>query len=327
MESTAQTSADADENMRLAVERFRTKMEASNRQFLQDRIDEIEAKNLSTEEEKLEKMDVYWSSLGIKSNDPWMATAPPEIVRQAREEENVTRLADYSSLYHHQMDGVRPPKLRTDEWRQMYLDTVQKVCNGVAFRDEADNDFEVLPCHELAIFLKYASEIVDPDFRYAGMAHFQPPGALSKETSDISKDREDLTADLRRYYLWDESFVEAYKHDDLEVRVGFKTGNGVKYKLGRHDIWYSMYLYCRRDEEDSDQSHKYWAWRVVVSHATICDNPMTVYGQKPRFDSIVEFLDWYSSWLEHLDMDKIREDVHLNCSDEWDPAPLDWADT
>ncbi|KAJ5909686.1 hypothetical protein N7504_004329 [Penicillium tannophilum] len=38
MESTAEPSANADEKMRLAVERFRTKMEASNRQFLQDRI-------------------------------------------------------------------------------------------------------------------------------------------------------------------------------------------------------------------------------------------------------------------------------------------------
>lgn len=45
----------------------------------------------------------------------------------------------------------------------------------------------------------------------------------------------------------------------------------------------------------TDHSHKDWAWRVVVSDAEGVDNPMTVYGQKPRFDSIVEFLDWYSS--------------------------------
>ncbi|KAJ5181588.1 hypothetical protein N7449_011735 [Penicillium cf. viridicatum] len=66
MESTAQASADADENMRLAVERFRIKMEASNRQFLQDRIHEIEDMNLSTEEAKLDKMSVYWLNLTVR---------------------------------------------------------------------------------------------------------------------------------------------------------------------------------------------------------------------------------------------------------------------
>jgi hypothetical protein len=36
---------DPDETMRLASEKFRTKMELSNRKFLQDRIEEIEAGN------------------------------------------------------------------------------------------------------------------------------------------------------------------------------------------------------------------------------------------------------------------------------------------
>lgn len=111
MESTAQASADADENMRLAVEQFRIKMEASNRQFLQDQIDEIEAMNLSTEEEKLDKMSVYWLNLTAKPDDAWMATAPPRIARQCREEGNVTRLADVKTLYHRDMDGASLPDL------------------------------------------------------------------------------------------------------------------------------------------------------------------------------------------------------------------------
>ncbi|PKX90418.1 uncharacterized protein P174DRAFT_341499, partial [Aspergillus novofumigatus IBT 16806] len=130
-------------------------MEASNRQFLQDRMDEIEAMNLSTEEEKLEEMRVYWPGLGVKCKDPWMATAPAETVRQSLEEGNVTRLADVRTLYHQHMDGVSPPNLLTDEWCRMFLDTVQTVCNEVAFRNEEDDDFEVPPCHDLALFLKY----------------------------------------------------------------------------------------------------------------------------------------------------------------------------
>lgn len=58
MVDNMQTSdAGLDETMRLAVERFRAKMESSNRQFLQDRIDEIEAMGLATEEEKLDKIN------------------------------------------------------------------------------------------------------------------------------------------------------------------------------------------------------------------------------------------------------------------------------
>lgn len=276
--------------MRLAVERFRIKMEASNRQFLQDRIDEIEAMNLSTEEEKLDKMRVYWLNLTDKPDDAWMATASPRLARQCREEGSVTRLTDVKTLYHRNMDGASPPKL-SNGWRQMYLDTVQTVCNEMAFRDEEDNDFEVPPCHDLGLFLKYASTVRDPDFRYAGMAPFEPPGMCSLETSDISKYREDLIEKLRLYYVCKESFLDAYMHDDLEMRAGFQTGIGVKHKMGGHDTWYSMYLYCRRYVEDDDHSHKDWVWRVIVSDAEGMDNPMTVYGRKPRFDSIVEFLD------------------------------------
>ncbi|KGO65298.1 hypothetical protein PITC_015660 [Penicillium italicum] len=310
MESTTQPSADADENMRLAVERFRTTMEASNWQFLQDRIDEIESMNLSTEE-KLEKMNVWLFIMTPKCTDPGKATASSETTGQSRER-TATQIVDLKSLSHEHMDGVSPPNLWTDEWRQMFLDTVQTVCNELAFRTEEDNDFKVPPCYELALFLKYASAIVDPDFRYAGMAPFEPPGSYFTQTSDISKAREDLVNVLHHYYICDETFVDVYTHDDLEVRVGFETGIGVRYKMGGHKTWYSTYLYCRRHEEDSDPSHKDWAWRVVISPAECFENSTVVYGQRPRFDSIVDFLDWYSSWLEHLDMDEVRENLIQN---------------
>jgi hypothetical protein len=57
MDPSQQSDADVDEAMRLTVSRFRTKMEASNRQFLQDRIDEPEAMDL--DEEKLDKVSFY----------------------------------------------------------------------------------------------------------------------------------------------------------------------------------------------------------------------------------------------------------------------------
>ncbi|KAE8334065.1 hypothetical protein BDV39DRAFT_198975 [Aspergillus sergii] len=43
-----------------------------------------------------------------------------------------------------------------------------------------------------------------------------------------------------------------------------------------------------------------WAWRVIFFEASIKDS-QGLYGRKARFDSIPEFLDWDSSWLDHLD--------------------------
>jgi hypothetical protein len=38
------------------------------------------------------------------------------------------------------------------------------------------------------------------------------------------------------------------------------------------------------------------------------ENPTELYGRIPRFDSIPEFLEWYS-WFDYLDMDKVRHNV------------------
>ncbi|KAF4210360.1 hypothetical protein CNMCM8980_004291 [Aspergillus fumigatiaffinis] len=150
-------------------------MESSNRQFLQDQIDEIEAMNFPTEEEKLERMHPYWrNNLGIKGESSWNDCAPVVPVRQSREERNVTRLADVKTLYHQYMDGIQPPTLVSEEWRQMYLETVQSMCNEAAFRDEEDEEFEVPLCHEQGSFIKYADGVQDPDFRRPGIAPFGP---------------------------------------------------------------------------------------------------------------------------------------------------------
>lgn len=88
------SSVDPDETMRLAVERFRVKMQSSYRQFLQDRVEEIEAMSLPTEEEKLNKMSDYYNDYGLGGLSKWHELAPPEMVRQDREARAVTRLQD-----------------------------------------------------------------------------------------------------------------------------------------------------------------------------------------------------------------------------------------
>ena len=204
------------------------------------------------------------------------------------------------------MDGILAPTLPTDEWRQMFLETVESVSNEAAFRDEEDedDDFHIPICHDLGHFIKYANGVDDPDFRKSGISEFRPvpfigfeeyafkdhPAVLAMPAPDITSHREILRSDLLES-LCDEAFIEGIIDEDLEVKVGFRTGTGCHRE---HPRWHSAYLYCRRYVEDSDPSHKDWAWRVVVFHAD-GDNPTELYGRKPRFNSIVEFLDWYSS--------------------------------
>lgn len=114
MDPSQQSDADVDEAMRLTVSRFRTKMEASNRQFLQDRIDEPEAMDL-TDEEKLDKISFYMPYLSDQGIAQW------------------ADIKKYSSPY---MDGVEPGSLVTDEWRQMFLETFEAFSNEMGFRDE-----------------------------------------------------------------------------------------------------------------------------------------------------------------------------------------------
>ncbi|KAJ5937292.1 hypothetical protein N7454_004947 [Penicillium verhagenii] len=333
MARNTQCSDAGDETMRLAIERFRTKMESSNRRFLQDRIDEIQAMGLATEEQKLEKMRLYWSDLGRGELPQFNDYASPGHVRQAREARTVTRLEDVKLVYNQHMDGIIPPTLVTDEWRQMFLEVVESVCNKAAAQaqDEEDKDFYIPRCHELGQFIKYANGVQDPDFRHSGICPFEPvfpigvegyafpdrPAVLAQPPPDVSASWEILKEYLQEYIL-SEDFIDSTVDEDLEVKVGFQTG------LGSHreyDTWYSTYLYCRQskdcksDDDSLNETLKDWAWRIVVIHAD-GENPAILYGRHPRFDSIPKFLDWYSSWLDYVDMDVVRKDVNATYGDD-----------
>ncbi|OQD69732.1 hypothetical protein PENPOL_c002G01666 [Penicillium polonicum] len=160
----------------------------------------------------------------------------------------------------------------------MFLQTVETICNEAAKQDEDDGNFHIPRCDELGHFIKYANGVKDPDFCHLGI-----------------------------YDLLSETFIYGTVDRDLEVKVGFQTGLGSRRE---HGEWYSAYVYCRRWEYASDPSHEDWAWRVVIMHAG-GDNPTPLYGRKPRFDSIPEFLDWYSSWLDHFDIEEDRKQVKL----------------
>ncbi|KAF7178097.1 hypothetical protein CNMCM7691_006755 [Aspergillus felis] len=340
--SGTDTNADADEIMRLAIARFRSRMAAANQKFLQDRVDEIEAKGLATEEEKRHQLREYGRMSYLEWDDDDPETRGNNGGIRIPQETSVADL-DIPTILNalpspRPVDGVLPPLLRTEQWRQMYLDTVQRVCQGQAdaIVPEDEEEFDVactfhkdhrpitIPrCDELALFLKYAQGVVDIDFRLSGIAEFTPawstgikdeeldgldegqrrdkladPELLKREQEDLQQGLEDEVSNIK--------CLTAYVDEDLDVRAGFITGVGFHQRYACPS-WYSAYAYCRLktddDEDDGIQDAaniRDWGWRVVVFQAE-ADNPSVLYGRKARFDSIPEFLDWYASWLDHLD--------------------------
>ncbi|KAJ5513953.1 hypothetical protein N7463_003505 [Penicillium fimorum] len=199
------------------------------------------------------------------------------------------------------VDVIEPPLLRSDQWRHMYLDTVQRVCqqqvDAIVAEHNKDPDVACLwhkdhrpvtipPCDESALFLK----------------------------RDKLADRELLKREQEKLQQWLEDEVEnmtlrAYIDDDLDIRASFITGIGF-HRRYECPAWYSAYMYCRlmTDDDEDEKKHKdedtqdaanirEWGWRVVFFKAEVD----TLYGRKARFDSIPESLDWYASWLDRLD--------------------------
>ncbi|GJP88479.1 hypothetical protein CBS147343_8501 [Aspergillus niger] len=341
--STNPSSLDADETMRQAVDRFRRRMAAANQKFVQDRIDEIDARGLATEKEKIRMMQ-DWRHFGDLDQDGPDGHNSPDArrisdqFRQTRELAAVPALLAKETRPLFAMDGVHPPRLRTPEAREMFLDTLQEVFHrqaeewAAAEEEDLDLASEPIPrCEELGRLLTYAHEVEDPDFRHSGVAPFEAALLVQSRYGsfpclDTQEQRDQYHARVRqecaRLREWlegensdliNKAKIVAGPDEDLEVRAGVVTGSGY---VGEYPKWYSAYLYCRkRLEEDMDgiefrdegildaPNIQEWGWRVVFMEAEASPvfEPQILYGRKPRFDSIPEFLDWYASWADNLD--------------------------
>ncbi|KAJ5667807.1 uncharacterized protein N7477_006377 [Penicillium maclennaniae] len=334
--SASGIDANADETMRLAIARFRSRMAAANQKFLQDRINEIEAKGLATEKEKRRQLRQYRWMDNLEWDDDAPETRGRRDAIRIPQQTSVKDLDIYAIVNappsHEPVDGVIPPLLRTEQGRQMYLDTVQLVCQRQADEIVAEDDVELdVACmyhKDHSLVPEVCAGVVDIDFRDSGIAPFSPAswiGVKSEELDGLDegqrrakladpellkREQEDLQRELEDE-LSNES-LRACIDEDLDVRAGFITGVGNN-RLYECPEWYSAYVYCRlwTDDDENDGKHRDgnipdtanirdWRWRVVVFKADVV-NPSVLYGRKARFDSIPEFLDWYASWLDHLD--------------------------
>ncbi|KAE8327049.1 hypothetical protein BDV39DRAFT_193193 [Aspergillus sergii] len=307
--------------MRQAVDRFRARMSAANRQFIQDRIAEIEARGLANEQEKIQRM-AEWRHFGTldTDNEPGGCNNPAA-ERMASQFRRTRRLAEVPALVEDALplfaiDGIYPTRLRTDEARQIYLDTLQEVfqrqAEEWAAAEGEDPPGSIPRCDELGQFLMWAHKVADPDFRRSGVAPFEAGLYVMSGLEEVLAEGLDSTEQRERYHervrqectrlrenleddrvsrLINKISIIAAPDCDMEVKAGLVTGEGYDKEAQDED-----------DDAPDARNIQDWGWRVVfMEFEGDSYEGQVLYGRKPRFDSIPEFLDWYSSWLDHLD--------------------------
>ena len=267
---------DGDETMRQAVDLFRTRMEAANRKFIIDRISEIFARGLATEEERIRLMQ-QWRHFellgcggGDDSSDPHARSLGNQI-RQTRQLAAIPTLLEGDTRPLFAMGGLYPPLLCTREARQIFLDTLQEVFQRQAdeWSTEEGENLAVIPrCEELGQLLAYTHAIEDPDFRQSGIAPFEAGLSVlnsvgSQPCLDTPEQRDQYHSLVRNECrrlrerletkdtsdLINKALIGASPDIDLDVRAGVVMGTGYAVETETR-VWYSTYLYCRLDPDE-----------------------------------------------------------------------------
>ncbi|KZF21977.1 hypothetical protein L228DRAFT_247589 [Xylona heveae TC161] len=301
------SSMSMGEKMRKTIELYREKMYTSNKKFIYDRIEDIEAMNLPSEEEKLVVMGRFWFLLNEWHrregwNPPWMASnAKKDIASktQLESERAVKRLEDVKTLPHPVMDGLHPPELDETQ-RQLYIETFETVTNELAkTKDEAQ--WIRMP-EELKSFLKYANGLEGPNFRYGKAYDFHMYGSGGLENKSIEETR-DIFLDLHKH---SHECLQEFFELEFEAKAAYICGE----TFWLDCCYYTFYAYCRLDAGFAKR-HKRghdWAWRIVLTN-TSCDEEDL---ETKVFDSLEEFIIWHGSWDERMDVEEMREQMFEN---------------
>ncbi|KAJ5193289.1 hypothetical protein N7449_009431 [Penicillium cf. viridicatum] len=137
--------------------------------------------------------------------------------------------AKMESLNGHKCVATKRPEddisstLVTDEWREMFLDTVESVCNEAAECDELGHFLNTPMVPKILTSVTWASarsRLCHLDFEFPDR-----PSVQARPPPDIAKSRDELRDHLQDNILG-EAFIYGTVDEDLEVKVGFRTGLG-----------------------------------------------------------------------------------------------------
>lgn len=288
-------------------------MRASNRKFFNDRIDEISAFNIP-DKSKLDLFARFWIS---RLQYDW--PTPSEISKsdeQGQREKAATTIEDLRNLEHRNSEGLVAPTLKTEELRDVFLDELERMVNENA---GFGNSRRITFPEEVKSFLKMANGVRDMDVRDDGICEWD----LARDNCSEGREVQHLRKDVNGSFEMVDTKMRQTQwfkiEHELLVKTGFQTG-GPTIQAGGGDYWYSYYLFCRRYTEEEVQENVYreekeesyektdgWAWRIVFDSTS--DKMTSPDVALLAFDTIPEFLDWYSTWesrLDELDLERVQ---------------------
>lgn len=239
-----------------------------------------------------------------KGEPPVPEDAPDELKNQARLEAEVDSLDDVKRLIekHWLLDGTKPPV--GEELRKNFLRILEEVLDetkdGELLEDE-EGKLE-LPA-ELTDFLSVTNGVLDDaDFRHSGICDFSMVEEKYVEDEELLRGRLETAADPDEWVNMGADYLD----DELEVAAGvvldFKQQWPDTTPEFKNNTWTSMYAYCQPvpDQDDEDSAEDF-SWRVVIYHR-INEIDRAVF----TFTSIANFLGWYASWDERMNMESMR---------------------
>lgn len=267
-------------------------MAASNRDYLAARIAEQRGQP-QAEASKVLTMSKIWFRWG-ESHEGWQRipphadgpfSYPPELCRL---ESAVRSLEDIAALPHRHMDGTEPPL--DEAVRRRFMTALCAVVNEYADVTLLGSEDTIRIPDELEQFLAFTNGVYDADFRHSGICDFSP--ALHGDGSE-----EAIRASLEPVAdpdEWADMGLE-FLQDELDVAAGIVVDEAGQWPElwpeESENKWFSMYAFCRTAGAEDEP----WSWRVVFYHR--------MQGIEYRvwsFTSIIDFLDWYSSWDSRL---------------------------
>lgn len=241
-----------------------------------------------------------------KRVSPLPEDAPDDLKNQARLEAAVDSLDDVETLIdkHWLLDGTRPPV--GELLRKKFLRILEEVLNESKDVELLEDEKERLELpDELAEFLSVTNGVCDADVRHSGICDFAMVDEKYDEDEECLRLRLDTAADPDEWANMGVDFLDY----ELEVVAGVALDfqqqwphYGAQFK---DNTWVSMYAYCRRvPDQDGEDSEEDFSWRVVFYHR-INDMDQKVF----TFMSIAEFLGWYASWDERMNMEDMRRAI------------------
>ncbi|KAK0101947.1 hypothetical protein ONS95_001244 [Cadophora gregata] len=328
-------SSSQDATIKSALEIFPRKMREGNKLFLMGRVEEIRSLNPPTEKDELDKMSRFWFEGYPAAEWPSPGSNQAHVVYRSTsriyetfwaQETAVTSIDELLLLEHPLSDGMDCGDAKfTPPWDRDQIEMMERWINKKAGMGE---DGPLRMNDEFISFVKYAPRGVrDPDFRKSSICEFLPRWTPRGNYCVPCNENPD---EGTWYFQSDEDGNQSFEADGQKYDLLTYTQAGRtrcpwnSHVMGLLErIWTSYYVFCKKTEKnapDIQRNHELyteengWQWRILFFDDRFETGVFAVY----LFDSIVEFLEWYGSWYDRLDMTEVRKSTEPFPGMSWD---------